>query len=108
MFARRLTELKARELELRLRSMALREELREDLRVCRAGWAGPLLWARVAGGGLGLAGLLLRLRHGGRSRQVLGWLRLGLRAARLWRQLSANPATASSSPASEPKVSPPP
>ena len=105
MFTRRLTELKARELELRLRSM----EVRDELHAYRTSWAQPMRWARVAsvaGGGLGLAGVLLRLRHDSRSRRLLGWLTLGLQALRVWRQFSEeNRAKASSGPASEPPLS---
>ncbi|MBV8501974.1 MAG: hypothetical protein JO006_09665 [Paucibacter sp.] len=99
MFGRRLAELKARELELRLRSL----ELREELQICRQALAEPLAWAGLAGTGMGLAVLLLRLRHAGRSRRPLAWLRLGLRLARLWRRLSGSrrdPGTASSGPPS--------
>ena len=102
MFARRLTELKARELELRLRSM----ELREEMRGYKARVSEPLRWAglaKLAGGGLGLAGLLMGLRHGSTSRRILVWLSLGLKALRLWRSFSESPSAASStSPASGP------
>ena len=95
MFARRLAELKARELELKLRSLELRGELREQLQDYKAHAIESLQWVGLAGGTLGLMGLLLRLRHGARARQVLVWLMLGLRLRRLWRRFSAKTASSS-------------
>ena len=106
MFARRLAELKARELELRLRSLGLRDEMRSY----KARVTEPLRWgaglAKLAGGGVGLAGLLLGLRHGGSSRRILVWLSLGLKALKLWRGFSAGASTTSASPSAASSTSP--
>ena len=108
MFARRLAELKARELALKLRSVELRGEFREELQDYKEHAAQRLQWIGMAGGTLGLVGLLLRLRGDGRAREWMVWLMLGLRARRLWRRFSADrpdPEKASSGSTSEPPAS---
>lgn len=94
MFKQRLDELKQRQLEIRLRDMELRAELRAETgRLVR-----PIHGLAWLGGALGALGLVAGLR---RRRGVLTWVRLGLRLLRL--RFSASSSSApSSNQASEP------
>ncbi len=95
MFARRLNELKQRQLEIRLRDMELRAELRAEAgRMAR-----PIKGLAWLGGALGAATLVAGLRRT-RGRGLLTWVRLGLRLVRL-RFFSASSEPASSSPGRE-------
>ena len=81
MFARRQAELKQRQLALRLRNLELRGQMQADAQQLLR----PLGWLSLAGGALLFAGL----RRPGRVAQALGLVKLGLRLARLLRNLSA-------------------
>lgn len=79
MFARQLNELKQRQLALRLRNIELRAELQTEARRLLR----PAHWFGLAGGAAGL--LLSGLRLPRRLAQIVGWAKLGLRLARLFR-----------------------
>ncbi|WIV99510.1 hypothetical protein [Kinneretia aquatilis] len=114
LFQRELQELQQRQLALRLRNIELRaelggsvRELMQPLQMARSfmagsselGNAGARGWwssGLVALAALGLGWAARRRMHAGSAAQaangpvesVLGWLRLGLRVARLWREFS--------------------
>ncbi|MEJ6007587.1 hypothetical protein WG899_18725 [Paucibacter sp. AS339] len=80
MFSRELTELKQRQLALKLRNIELRAELRSEL----GALARPAGWMGLAGGAAGLVLLLAGLRRPGRLSKMLGWTQLVLRLIRLF------------------------
>ena len=101
MFKQRLNELRQRQLEIRLRDMELRAELRAETgRLIR-----PITGMAWLGGALGAVGLVAGLRMG-RGRGVLSWVRLGLRLLRL--RFSASSSAAPSSSSSHPPSGQPP
>ncbi len=97
MFRQRLSELKQRQLEIRLRDMELRAELRaQTSRLTR-----PISGLAWLGGALGAMGLVAGLRRK-RGRGLLTWVRLGLRLLRLRVNAASSAPSSSSSQASEP------
>lgn len=81
MFTQRLNELKLRQLELQLRNLELRGELRAEARAVSR----PASWLGLLGSAAGAAVLLGGLRKSGRLLRFVGLAQLGLRLARLWR-----------------------
>ncbi|MET0518651.1 MAG: hypothetical protein ABW005_07430 [Burkholderiaceae bacterium] len=84
MFGRRLTELRQRQLALRLRNIELRAELHAEAQHL----AKPLAWLGVAGAAAGTGVLLAMLRKPGRWLRLLGAAKMGLRLSRLWKSFS--------------------
>lgn len=85
MFSQRQTELRQRQLALRLRNIELRAELRAGaLELVK-----PIGWLGLAGSAASAAVVVAGLRKPGRLLKLLGLAKLGLRLARLFRSLSA-------------------
>jgi hypothetical protein len=88
MFDRRMTELRQRQLALRLRNIELRGELRAEARRL----AKPLGWLGVASAAAGTGVLLAMLRKPGRWLRLVGAARFGLRISSFLKSLrSMNP-----------------
>ncbi|MFY7865850.1 hypothetical protein [Roseateles sp.] len=75
-----MTELKQRQLALKLRNTELRGELRADF----GALSRPTGWLGLAGGAAGLVLLLTSLRRPERVSRLLGWTQLALRLIRLF------------------------
>ncbi len=79
MFTRELTELRQRQLALRLRSIELRAEMHAEAQALLK----PMGWFGAAGGLAGAAVMAAGFRRPGLVSKLLGFASLGLRLARL-------------------------
>lgn len=87
MFTRELTELRQRQLALRLRNIELRSEMRAEAQTVLR----PMTWLSAAGGLAGAAVLAAGLGRAGFVSKALGFASLGLKLARLLMAFRAKP-----------------